>query len=700
MGNRPAGKLTTTGYHCRGRIPPFPDGEILIRLLWELVLTRSFRIGTVRQYNSRAGNLNNGRQRTRGEQCACARRGGWEKVILELKRQLGVSHVFCLASGAMISSGIFLLPGLAFARAGPAVVLSYLLAGALATIGLLSTAELATAMPKAGSDYFFITRSVGPAIGTIAAVLNWVSFSLKSAFALMGMAAVIRLVVPIDMRITGLVLGATFVGINLVGVKEAARLQVSFVVALLGVMVLYVLRGLPEVNLRHYEPFAPEGIEAVFSTAGFVFVAYGGLLKVASVAEEVRDPGRTIPVGMTLSIAVIGLCYALMVGVTVGVVPPAQLRTTLTPITDGGRVVMGPGGELALGIAASLAFLTTANAGILAGSRYLLALSRDGVLPRVIGKVGSRFHTPHVAILVTGGVVIIPLFADLHVLVESASVGLILTNIFAILSVIILRESGLQNYRPTFRSPAYPWLHIAGLIAFAFVLLEMRQGAFLISAGLALAGFCVYWFYGRARVAHESAFLHLLQRLTAREFVTGTLEAELKVIIRERDEITVDRFDELIETCPVLDLSGKIERDEFFAQAAQALARPMGVSTETLLHRLVAREEESPTAISPHVAVPHVVIEGPVPFGMLIARSKEGIHFSDEAPAVRAVIVLTGSRKERNFHLRSLAAIAQIIQAADFESRWLAAPGEQALRDILVLSRRPRTDSREMTVPS
>ena len=610
---------------------------------------------------------------------------------MELKRQLGVIHVFCIASGAMISSGIFVLPGLAYAKAGPAVVLSYIFAGALAATGLLSTAELATAMPKAGSDYFFITRSLGPAIGTIAGVLNWVSFSLKSAFALVGMAAVVRLLVPIDMRLTGAVLGLIFVGVNLVGVREAARLQVSLVMGLLGLMLLYVFRGLPEVNLRHYEPFAPGGIGAVFSTAGFVFVSYGGLLKVASVAEEVRNPGRTIPIGMTLALVLGGLCYALMVGVTVGVVGSEQLRNTLTPITDGALILMGRGGEIALAIAASLAFLTTANAGILAGSRYLLALSRDGMLPDRVAKIGPRFHTPHVAILVTGGLVIIPLFVNLHILVESASIGLILTNMFAILSLVVLRESRVQNYRPTFRSPCYPWLHIAGLIGFAFVLLEMREEAFLISAVLASIGFCVYWFYGRARVQHESAFLHLLQRLTARELVSGTLEAELKEIIRERDEIVIDRFDELTETCPVLDLSGKTTRDAFFTKAAETLATRMEVPAETLLRRLIAREEEGSTVIARHVAVPHIVVEDPAPFGMLIARCKPGIYFSVEAPEVHAVIVLAGSRTERNFHLRCLTAIAQVIQAPDFESRWLAAPGEQALRDTLVLSRRPRT---------
>src|SRR6056297_2050626 len=98
-----------------------------------------------------------------------------------LRRHLGLLEVFCIASGAMISSGIFVLPGLAHAQAGPAVVVSYLLAGLLALVGLLNVAELATAMPRAGGDYFFITRTLGPAVGTIGGLLTWFSLSLKSS---------------------------------------------------------------------------------------------------------------------------------------------------------------------------------------------------------------------------------------------------------------------------------------------------------------------------------------------------------------------------------------------------------------------------------------------------------------------------------------------------------------------------------------
>lgn len=609
---------------------------------------------------------------------------------MKLKTQLGLHHVFCIATGSMISSGLFVLPGLAHARAGPAVILSYLVAGLLAATGMLSTAELATAMPRAGSDYFFITRSIGPAVGVVAGLFNWVSFSLKAAFALVGMAAFVRLLAPIDMRATGVALGLTFVVLNVVGVREAARAQMALVLAMFALMLLYVVRGLPVVKMDAFVPFAPQGLGAIFSTAGFVFVSYGGLLKIASVAEEIRRPGRTIPTGMVLALLVTGLFYALMVGVTVGVLPAGQLDGSLTPIADAALVLMGRSGQMALGAAAALAFLTTANAGIMTGSRYLLAMSRDGIFPPVISRIGTKFHTPHVAILLTGILVILPLFVDLHILVESASVGLILTNILANISVIVLRESRVQNYRPIFRAPVYPWLQVAGIVGFAFLLTKMGAEAFAISASLGFSGFSLYWFYGRTRVLKESALLHLICRITARELVTSSLEAELKQIIRDRDQITLDRFDQIVENCVVVDANTAITAQQLFGVAAERLSARLGTDRKAIFDALAARERQSSTVIGPGLAVPHVVIEGNQIFDILLARSRSGFSFAADRPSVHCVFVLIGSRDERNFHLQALAAIAQIVQESGFEKRWLAARGEQGLRDLVLLGNRKR----------
>ncbi len=609
---------------------------------------------------------------------------------MKLAKELGLVHIFAIASGAMISSGLFILPGLAHARAGPAVVLSYFLAGVLALGGLLSIIELTTAMPKAGADYFYISRAMGPAVGTAAGILSWFSLSLKGAFALVGLSVLAESFLPGSRYFVATGGALAFVGVNLVGAKEAARFQVVLVAALLALMAYFVARGAPRIAVRHFEPFAPGGWQAIFSTAGFVFVSYGGLVNVASIAGEVKQPGRLIPLGMFLALSIVVTLYTLMVLVTSGVLGAEQLDNSLTPISDAAATFLGPAGRIAIQVAAALAFLTTANAGILTASRYLFAVSKDRLLPPVFGKVGGRFNTPYVAILATGVLVMIALFVRLDLLVEAASTVFVLAYILASVCVILLRESGLQNYRPSFRTPLYPWVQIVTVIGFAFLVFEMGEHAFLITAALVIVSFAVYWFYGRHRTQRESAVLLLLRRISTRDFPEGSLDEELKAIVRERDEIALDRFDQIIENCLVLDFDRKLSLEELFGRVSEKMAPRVGIEPGTLKGLLLAREKDTSTVLTPLLAVPHVVIDQTEHFDVLLARCREGVHFSERAPDIRTVFVIVGGRTQRNFYLRVLAAIAQIVQNPDFETKWMAARSEQGMRDIVLLSRRDR----------
>ena len=608
----------------------------------------------------------------------------------ELRRDLGLVHIFCIASGAMISSGLFILPGLAYAKVGPAVIVCYFLAGLLSIPGMLSIAEMATAMPKAGADCFTVIRSLGPGMGTVAGLLSWFSLSMKSAFALVGMSIFTILLVDVDIRVIAIGCCLVFMTVNVLGIKGAGRTQLILAAGLFSLMALYVALGLPAVSVQRLEPFTPKGGAAVFFVTGYVFISYGGLLKIASVAEEIRNPTRNIPLGMILSLLVVSIFYALMVLVTVGVLEGEVLSGSRTPISDGAAVFMGRPGRIALSIAAVLAFLTTANAGIMTAARSLVPLSGDRLFPQAFGRINLRFGTPHNALLLTGAFVITSLFLKLDVLVEAASIVLILTNVLSCVSVIILRESGLQNYRPRFRCPLYPWLQVAGLIGLGFVLLGMGWEGYVITAALSLAGFCAYWFYGRKRTRQESALLHLVQRITARELVTGTLEAELKQIIRERDGIELDRFDRIIEKSIVLDVDESLSVQDFFALISERLHERLKLKAPVLLDLLLEREKESSTVLSPFLAIPHMVIEGEKTFDVLLARSRGGVRFSEDESAVHAAFVMVGTRDERNFHLRALAAIAQIVQKPNFEKRWLSARDEQGLRDIVLLGERSR----------
>ncbi|MDD5063622.1 MAG: amino acid permease [Phycisphaerae bacterium] len=609
---------------------------------------------------------------------------------MKLRQELSLLDVFCIASGAMISSGLFILPGMAYAKAGPSVIVCYFLAGLLSLPGMLSIAEMTTAMPKAGGDCFTIIRSLGPGVGTVAGLLSWFALAMKSAFALVGMSIFTGLIVDIDIHLIALFFCLLFLGINLVGIKEAGRTQVVLVVGLLAFMLLYIFVGLPKVKVDNLTPFVPHGFSGMFFTIGFVFVSYTGLLKIASVAEEIKNPARDIPLGMIISLLVVSVFYAFMVFVTVGVLDGDKLSHSLMPVSDGAEVFMGHWGKIALAIAAILAFLSTANAGIMTAARSLVPLSNDGLMPEIIGRINPRFRTPQNALIVTAAFIIFSLFLKLEILVEAASVVLILTNILACLSVIILRESRIQNYRPTFRVPLYPWMQIAGIIGFCFIILKMGKEALFVSLLLIVAGTFVYWFYGRIRTKREYALLHLIERVTSRELTSHSLQKELREIIRHRDEIVRDRFDRIAERCVVLDIDRTVSVDEFFRLASGQLSGRLGVRETDIYQRLSDREKESSTVLSDSLAIPHIVIEGEHAFDVLIARCKEGIVFSDTHRRVQAIFVIAGSRDERNFHLYSLSAIAQIVQDPNFEKRWLTAKDVEAIRDIVLLGQRKR----------
>jgi APA family basic amino acid/polyamine antiporter len=608
----------------------------------------------------------------------------------ELKKTLGLIHIFCITSGAMISSGLFVLPGIAYAKAGPAIILSYLIAGLLALPGMLSLVEMTTAMPKAGADCYGVIRSMGPGIGTVAGLLSWFSLAMKSAFALIGLSLLTATFVNINIYIIAILGCFIFLMINFVGVKEAGILQLILAGVMFFIMAFYIIRGIPFVDVQRFQPFVSEGIVPVFSIAGYVFISYAGLLQLASMAEEIQAPSKNIPLGMIVTLSVVTVFYFLMIFVTVGVLDGKILSGSLTPISDGANVFMEMPGRIIVTVAALMAFLSTANAGIMTSARSLVPLSRDKLFPEIFARIHPRFGTPQYSLLLTGFVIIISFFLRLEVLVETASIVLILANVLSCFAVIILRESGVQNYRPTFRTPLYPWIQVLGIVAFGFILLEMGGEAYIITILLSLAGFSSYWFYGRKRVQSESAMLHLVERITNRELVTGTLEHELRELSLERDKVTLDRFDEIIKKCPVLDIKATIELDALFEMAGKELAEFVGSDSKNIYRALKEKEEENSTAITPDLAIPHIILEGEHEFEILLARSKEGIKFSDSATSVHAIFVLLGTRDERNFHLYSLSAIAQVAGDPEFMDRWMKARDKQGLRDVVILGKRLR----------
>ncbi|MFB6352788.1 MAG: APC family permease [Halobacteriales archaeon] len=447
----------------------------------------------------------------------------------ELERDLSLYAVVTVSIGAMIGSGIFVLPGLAFDIAGPAVILAYLLAGLVVLPAALSKAEMGTAMPESGGTYLYIDRAMGPFFGTIAGLGAWFSLVFKSAFALVGLGAYLVVLVAVSSGVVKLValgLGVALVAVNLVGVKQTGRLQAAIVTLVLAVLVVYIADGLTFVDNARYHPFFGSGPTRLLEATGFVFVSYAGVTKIASVAEEVEDPDRNLPAGILLSMGVMLLVYTFLVYVVVGVSEPATLADTLTPMAVAAEQFLGAFGDWLIVGVAVLALTSMANAGVLSSSRYPFAMSRDSLAPATLGRVSDRFGTPVAAIGFTGGVLLVLVAAvPVFQLAKLASAFQILVFSMENLALIAFRESDLRSYDPSFEAPGYPWFQLFGIGGGLLLLTQMGPVPLGGAVGIIVVGVGWYRLYGREKTEREGAALDAIRRSWTDRALAQTREA-------------------------------------------------------------------------------------------------------------------------------------------------------------------------------
>ncbi|MCK4272204.1 PTS sugar transporter subunit IIA, partial [bacterium] len=212
----------------------------------------------------------------------------------------------------------------------------------------------------------------------------------------------------------------------------------------------------------------------------------------------------------------------------------------------------------------------------------------------------------------------------------------------------------------------------------------------IITGGFILLGYAWYWAYVRRRVSRQSALMHVVERVTAREMAGDTLRDELREILMERDEIVEDRFDRLIREAKILDFESSLKAEQVFKKISQDLSAQLKVDADKLFALFMERERQSSTVIRPGLAIPHIIVPGEHQFQIVLVRCQGGILFPQAPKPVHTMFILVGSIDERNYHLRALMAVAQVVQGPDFEKRWLGARNTEALRDIVLLSGRKR----------
>jgi len=627
-----------------------------------------------------------------------------------LKKELGLFDVFAVSTGAMFSSGFFLLPGLAAAQAGPSVALAYLIAGVLILPAMFSAGELATALPRAGGAYYFLDRSLGPLAGTIGGLGTYFALTLKTAFALIGIGAYAAFFVDLPIKAVAIALTLVFVVINIVGAKETTTLQRILVSILLVVLAFFTIQGLMYVGwdqpasltLERQTPFLRFGLDGLLSTVGFVFVSYAGLTKVASIAEEVKNPDRNIPLGMMLSLGITTFIYVAGVFIMVSVLEFGDLSADLTPVATAADQFFSwlPGrwGLMLIVIAALAAFASTGNAGLMSASRYPLAMARDRLLPAWFATLG-RYNTPFPSIVVSGGIMILfILVLDAEGIAKLASAFQLLIFIFLNLAVIVMRESRIQSYDPGYRSPWYPWVQLFGMITSGALIAYMGWMAILFTLGVIIV--CVTWYqwYAKDNVRRDGAIYHWFSRLGQRRF--EGLDVEFRGILKEKGLRGEDPYEQIIARSFVLDMEQPKDFSEVVEDVAALLARRLPTSETDIVERIMAGTRVGATPVTRGVALPHFRTEMLEQPELVLVRSSYPVHVPGDDPLtdvveedkkVKTLFFLVSPESNPGQHLRILAQIAGRVDEDSFQQDWVQAADEQELKEVMLRNDRSLT---------
>ena len=434
----------------------------------------------------------------------------------DLHRSLGLYPTMMISMGAMIGSGIFVLPALGFKKAGPAVILAYVLAAAVVLPAALSKAEMATAMPESGGTYLYIDRALGPLFGTIAGIGAWFSLVFKSSFALVGLGAYLLLFAPLSQGAVvyvALALGVVVIALNVSGTKLSGQVQAVIVSLVVVSLAAYTLNAGVTLDTTRYTPFTTHGSAGIVTAAAFVFVSYAGVTKVASVAEEVKDPGTNLPRAILGSMGIMTVLYVAVVGAVIGLSDSDVLKTggpggtaSLTPMADGAGQLLGGFGVVFISVVAVIALTSMANAGILSSSRFPLAMSRDDLFPAAFGRIDQRFATPRNAVLLTGVVLLLLIaFVPVIELAKLASAFQILVFSVINAALVAFREADVPSYQPEFIAPGYPYVQAFGFLAGLGLLTQMGTLPLLGAAGIVVGSGLIYLLYGRSRTDRTGA---------------------------------------------------------------------------------------------------------------------------------------------------------------------------------------------------
>ncbi len=460
-----------------------------------------------------------------------------------LPRVLSRTNLVMLGVGAVVGTGIFVLTGqAAAAHAGPAIVVSMVLAGLVSALAALCYSEFAASVPIAGSAYTYAYATLGEAVawiigwdlileyalGAATVAVGW-SGNLVTLLRQMGLqfpaafsaapGTVVSLAgggeVTAIFNLPAVIISALVTVLLIVGIKESANVNNVVVAIKVSVVLMVIAAGALFFNGAHFVPFVPAntgtfgeyGVSGIFRGAAVIFFAYIGFDAVSTSAQEAKDPQRDMPVGIIGSLLVCTVLYVLVSGAMIGLVPYEEMRGQAAPLvvavesaerSAAGTMWAAPMAALRVLVTlGALAGLTSVMlVMMMAQPRIFLAMSRDGLLPDWAGRIHPRFRTPHVTTVLTGAVVAAASgLSSLGTLGNLVNIGTLLAFVIVALGIIVMRRREPDVVRP-FRVPLVPWIPALSAVSSVVLMASLPWESWERLIAWMAIGVAVYAVYG------------------------------------------------------------------------------------------------------------------------------------------------------------------------------------------------------------
>ncbi len=450
-----------------------------------------------------------------------------EKSIYEhhLKRELGLFEATFYGLGIIIGAGIFVMLGTASGVAGNAVWLSFVLSALIAAFTGLSYCELSSRFPHESAEYLYTKEAFGS--HPLSFVIGWLlitTAAFSAAAVAVGFSGYFSAMFGTPIAETAVALLLLLSAINFWGIKESAKMSVLFAIMELAALVIIIMISIPFFGSVNYlstpEGALPMGMGGVAAAAALVFFAYIGFETIPKVSDETKKPTKTIPKALVYSLVISTALYILVSISAVSVVPWEGLSASNAPLTELALQAGGPMTGSVISFLALIATLSTALIILVAGSRVIYGMAKEGAFPRVLAYVHPKTHTPFIAIFLVMAMSIVFVYAgDIALLASMTNIGMFIVFIFvnaSLISVRIKRKKEFMLHAP-FKMPVnigrFPVLALFGLITSAVFLLQFEPVVYSYQAAVIVVSLLLY------------KLIHARKRIIVR---IGRLEMRLK----------------------------------------------------------------------------------------------------------------------------------------------------------------------------